>query len=210
MLLFTSLDELPADFGPSAVTIGKFDGVHAGHRAVVGELISVAGADGLVPAGLTFDRHPLALLSPELCPESLSSTAQQSAPLAAAGVEATLMLAFDEALSSQSPDDFVRRMLVDGLRARKVLVGSDFRYGHRGGGNVETLRAAGAEHGFEVVLIDDVRAREGRRASSTWIRESLAAGDVVQAAELLGGVHTVRSVVVRGEQRGRQLGYPTA
>ena len=210
MQFYTSLDQVPADFGPSAVTIGKFDGVHSGHRAVIGELLALAGPLGLVPTVVTFDRHPLALLNPAMCPPALISNEQKVERLAAAGVQTTLMLAFDRAFSDQAPEDFVRCVLVDALHAKIVFVGSDFRYGAKGCGTVETLATAGVEHGFEVRLVDEVRAREGRRASSTWIREALAAGNVREAGELLGALPTVRSVVVRGEQRGRTLGYPTA
>jgi riboflavin kinase/FMN adenylyltransferase len=210
MELFRSLAEVPSDFGPSAVTIGKFDGVHAGHRAVISELLEMAQHESLVPTVVTFDRHPLALLDPPLAPESLSSTEQKVERLEAAGVLATLMLPFDEAFAAQSPEEFVERVLVGALHARIVFVGSDFRYGHRGGGTITTLEAAGRKHGFAVRLVDDVRASEGRRASSTWIREALAAGDVAEAAALLGTPTTVRSVVVPGERRGRELGFPTA
>ncbi|MDQ1549064.1 MAG: riboflavin kinase / adenylyltransferase [Microbacteriaceae bacterium] len=210
MHLYTSLDQVPEGFGPSAVTIGKFDGVHSGHRAVIGELISLAQSQDLVPTVVTFDRHPLALLRPESCPESLISNEQKIERLADAGVQATLILTFDRAFSQQTPEDFVKRVLVDALHARIVFVGSDFRYGTKGGGNVETLAAAGIHYGFEVHLVDDVRAREGRRASSTWIREELAAGHIREATELLGALPSVRSTVVHGEMRGRELGFPTA
>ncbi|MCW4386717.1 bifunctional riboflavin kinase/FAD synthetase [Salinibacterium sp. SYSU T00001] len=210
MQCFRSLGEVPEGFGPSAVTIGKFDGVHAGHRAVIDELRSIADASDLVPTVVTFDRHPLSLLDPEHAPAALISNEQKLERLEAAGVRATLMLPFDAGFAAQSPEEFVERVLVGALAARIVFVGSDFRYGHRGAGSVETLEAAGREHGFEVRLVDDVRAREGRRASSTWIREALAAGSVGEAAEVLGTPPTVRSVVVPGERRGRELGFPTA
>lgn len=210
MLRFTSADQLPTDFGPSAVTIGKFDGVHAGHRAVLDQLLAVATDRSLVSAVVTFDRHPLALLRPDLAPTALVSTAQKVDLLAASGVDAALVLTFDESVSGQSPEDFVLHTLVDALHARVVLVGSDFRFGLRGAGDVELLKALGAVHGFEVLVIDDICRDGDRRVSSTWIRELLAQGDVEQAATLLGGFPTVRSVVVGGERRGRELGYPTA
>ncbi|MBF0672839.1 MAG: bifunctional riboflavin kinase/FAD synthetase [Salinibacterium sp.] len=210
MECFRSLDEVPAGFGPSAVTIGKFDGVHAGHRAVIGALLTMAEAQGLVPTVVTFDRHPLAHLDPPRAPEALISTEQKLERLEGAGVQATLIVTFDEAFAAQTPEEFVENILVGALAARLVFVGSDFRYGHRGEGNVETLRQAGEAHGFEVRLVDDVRAAEGRRASSTWIREALAAGNVRKATEVLGMPPTVRSVVVPGEKRGRELGFPTA
>lgn len=210
MQFYSSLAEVPDDFGPSAVTIGKFDGVHSGHRAVIGELLAMAAPLGLTPAVVTFDRHPLALINPAAAPEALISNEQKVERLADAGVEATLMLAFDEKFSSQQPEEFVKRVLVDALHAKLVFVGRDFRYGNKGAGSLATLQAAGEEFGFEVRLVEDVCATEGRRASSTWIRESLAEGDVTQATELLGAPPTVRSVVVPGEKRGRELGFPTA
>ncbi len=209
MQVFTSLEAVPEDFGPSAVTVGKFDGVHAGHRAIIRELKNVGERAGLVPAVVTFDRNPLALLHPELSPEALLSNRQKLERLGETGLGATLMLTFDERLRAQTPDDFVREVLVDALHAKIVLVGSDFRYGVRGSGTIETLRAEGERWGFEVRLVDEVR-EEGRRASSTWVREALAEGDIRKAIEVLGHLPTVRSVVVHGERRGRELGYPTA
>lgn len=210
MQKYTSPEDVPADFGPSAVTIGKFDGMHAGHRAVLDQLFAVAAERSLVSAVVTFDRHPLALLRPDLAPTALVSTAQKVDLLEAAGVDATLVLTFDESVSSQAPEDFVQHTLVDALKARVVLVGSDFRFGLRGAGTVELLQELGAVHGFDVLVIDDICRDGDRRVSSTWIRELLASGDVEQAATLLGGYPTVRSVVIGGERRGRELGYPTA
>jgi riboflavin kinase/FMN adenylyltransferase len=205
-----ALADVPADVGPSAVTIGKFDGVHVGHRAVIGLLEEVAAERGLTPTVVTFDRHPLAVLRPGSVPPSLVSNRQKRELLEAAGVAATLMLTFDDELRSLSPTDFVDRILVGALHARVVFVGDDFRFGVRGSGTVDTLRELGAERGLEVVSIDDVRLGGGRRASSTWIRELLEAGDVRRAGELLGREPAVRGVVVHGEQRGRELGFPTA
>jgi riboflavin kinase/FMN adenylyltransferase len=210
MRVFESLADVPADFAPSAVTIGKFDGVHSGHRRVIADLRALAADKGLQSTVVTFDRHPLALLNPELCPPPLVSNTQKIELLAAVGVDATLVLRFDRALSELEPEQFVRDILVDTLHARLVFVGSDFRFGRRGAGDVALLRELGASNDFDVRLVDDVRAAEGRRASSTWIRELLAAGRVSEAGELLGYAPTVRSVVVHGEKRGRELGYPTA
>ncbi len=210
MQLFEGVSEVPVDFGPSAVTIGKFDGIHAGHRAVIAALREVSTERGLTATVVTFDRNPLSLLAPEKCPDALISNAQKAQLLEAAGVAATLVLAFDRSLSEQPPDKFVTEVLVTALRARVVLVGADFRFGVRGSGNVELLRELGALHGFEVRLIPEVRAEGTRRASSTWIRELLEAGNVTEAAEVLGRLPSVRSRVVHGEERGRELGYPTA
>ncbi|WP_209560664.1 bifunctional riboflavin kinase/FAD synthetase [Frigoribacterium sp. PvP032] len=210
MQFWDALADVPADVGPTAVTIGKFDGVHVGHRAVIDLLEEVAAERGLTSAVVTFDRHPLAVLRPGSVPRSLVSNRQKRELLEAAGVAATLMLTFDDELRNLAPAEFVDRILVGALHARVVFVGDDFRFGVRGSGTVDTLRALGAERGLEVVSIDDVRLGGGRRASSTWIRELLEAGDVRRAGELLGREPAVRGVVVHGEQRGRELGFPTA
>ena len=210
MRVFESLGDVPADFGPTAVTIGKFDGVHAGHRRVIAELRELAAEAGLSSTVVTFDRNPLALLRPEACPPPLVSNQQKIELLSGLGVDSTVVLTFDRALSELSPEQFVRSILVDALHAQLVLVGSDFRFGARGAGSVDFLRSLGEQLGFEVRLVEDVTAAEGRRASSTWIRELLAAGRVSEAGELLGYAPCVRAEVVHGEKRGRELGYPTA
>lgn len=210
MRTFLAVDEVPAGFGPSAVTVGKFDGVHLGHRAVIARLRQLAEPEGLTTTVVTFDRNPLSVLKPELCPPALVSNEQKLELLAGAGADAALVLTFDRAFSERPPEEFVTRILVGALNARVVLVGSDFRFGVRGSGTVDLLRALGAEHGFEVVVVDDVASGDERRVSSTWIRDLLAEGDVRGAAELLGAPPTIRSVVVHGLQRGRTLGYPTA
>lgn len=210
MRIFTSLSDVAADFGPSVVTIGKFDGVHEGHRAMVHRLRTTAAARGLASVVVTFDRNPLSLLRPEVCPEPLVSTEQKLDLLAATDPDATLVLTFDRSLAEETPEEFVRTGLVEPLRAAVVLVGADFRFGAKGAGSVETLIELGATHGFEVLVVDDVTAVDGRRVSSSWIRELLSEGRVAEAARLLGAPHTIRGTVVHGHQRGRQLGYPTA
>lgn len=209
MQLFTKLDDVPADFGPSAVTVGKFDGVHLGHRGILAQLTTLAADRGLESVVVTFDRHPLSLLRPERCPPSLVSNDQRTALLAESDVTATLMLDFTRELSELEPGDFVERIVRDALHAKLVLVGADFRFGHRGAGTIDSLRELGASFGFEVVLISDVTL-DGVRVSSTKIREHLAAGDVREAARLLGRYPRVRSTVVHGEGIGRGMGFPTA
>ena len=210
MRVFRSLSEIPADFGPSAVTIGKFDGVHAGHREMVHRLRTTATARGLVSAVITFDRNPLAVVRPELCPESLVSVEQKLELLAETDPDATLLLTFDRDVAAETPDEFVRSVLVDALQAKAVLVGADFRFGAGGAGTVGVLRELGAIHGFDVLVIDDVKPADDRRVSSSWIRELLTEGRVAEAAVLLGKPHSIRGTVVHGFQRGRLLGYPTA
>jgi riboflavin kinase / FMN adenylyltransferase len=203
-------------FGPSAVTIGKFDGVHVGHRAVIAHLERAAREQGLVSTVVTFDRHPLDVIDPGKVPPALTSIAQRRELLDDVGVDATLLLRFDQELQSKSPEAFVSEILVDTLHAKLVFVGSDFRFGAKGAGDVALLRVLGEQHGFSVELIDDVdlvddvRPDGERRVSSTWIRELLGDGRVAEAARLLGREHAVRSVVVHGNERGRAMGYPTA
>jgi len=209
--IFRSLGDVPHDFGPSAVTVGKFDGVHLGHRAVIARLRSTASAQGLASVVVTFDRNPLAVVRPELCPAPLISAEQKLELLAATDPDATLLIEFDTAFSRLTAEEFVTRVLVAALHAKVVLVGKDFRFGAGGSGTVDVLRELGAREGFEVILIEDVTgAGDGRRTSSTWIRELLDQGRVDEAAELLGSLPTIRGVVVHGHARGRVLGYPTA
>lgn len=211
MIVFRDPSEVPEGFGPSVVAIGKFDGVHSGHRAVIDRArVDAAEADARVVA-VTFDRNPLALLRPEICPDSLVGVQQKLDLLAQTGVDATLLLTFDRALADLSAREFVEHVLVGALGVRIVMVGADFRFGRGGAGDPGLLRELGAEFGFEVDVVDDVRAIDaGRRVSSTWVRELLTEGDVAGAARILGRPHAVRGEVVHGLKRGRELGFPTA
>lgn len=209
MDLYTSLDAVPADFGPSVVAIGKFDGVHRGHEEIIESLRAKAHSPSLVATVLTFDRNPLSVLAPGACPAELVSKAQRLALLESSGVECTVMLEFTRAFSEIAPRDFVEGMLVGTLHAKLVMVGEDFRFGQRGAGDVALLQELGPRLGFTVDLLPTVE-HFGRRVSSTWVRELLTAGDVHGASELLGREHVVRAKVVRGAQRGRELGFPTA
>ncbi len=216
MQYYDDTADVAQGFGPSAVTIGKFDGVHVGHRAVIAHLERAAGEHDLVSTVVTFDRHPLSVIEPGKVPPALTSIAQRRELLDEVGVDATLLLRFDHELQSKAPEAFVSEILVDTLHARLVFVGSDFRFGAKGAGDVTLLRALGEQHGFtvelidDVDLVDDVRPDGERRVSSTWIRELLGDGRVAEAARLLGREHAVRSVVVHGNERGRAMGYPTA
>lgn len=210
MQIYYSLSDVPAEFGPSAVTIGKFDGVHSGHRAVIGELIQIARARELVSAVVTFDRNPLSVLHPDRCPPDLVSVQQKLELLGSTGVDASVVLTFDRALSDLSAEAFATTILHDTLNVSVVLVGADFRFGAHGAGTVATLAELGVKHGFEVIVVEDVAPEGGRRVSSTWVRELVSDGRVAEAARLLGALPTVRGGVVHGLKRGRQLGYPTA
>lgn len=210
MIVFRDPSEVPPDFGPCVVAIGKFDGVHAGHRAVL-ERARVDAATGARVVAVTFDRNPLSVLRPEICPESLIGATQKIQLLAETGIDATLMLTFDRELAALSPREFVEHVLVDALGVRTVLVGDDFRFGRGGAGDPAVLAELGEEFGFRVDVVGDVRSQHAdRRVSSTWIRELLSDGDVESASKLLGRPHAVWGEVVHGLKRGRELGYPTA
>ena len=199
----------------AVVTIGAYDGVHLGHQAVLRLVRELADARGFEAALVTFDRHPAEVVRPESAPRLLTTLEQRLELLDATGdLELCWVLTFDEARSKEAAEDFVREVLVDGIGARLVVVGADFHFGHRRGGNVPLLERMGAELGFEVLGLGLVAVEGDPTAvpySSTRIRELLAKGDVVEAARLLGRPHEVRGVVERGDQRGGEhLGVPTA
>ncbi|GAA3759362.1 bifunctional riboflavin kinase/FAD synthetase [Microbacterium kribbense] len=212
MIVFDGPGQVPAGFGPGVIAIGKFDGVHAGHRAMLARArADAASGGGAKVVAVTFDRNPLATLRPEVCPEDVIGLHQKLRLLAGTGIDATLVLRFDAAMAAQSAEDFIADVLVKALAARTVLVGADFRFGHRGAGNPELLARLGRRYGYRVDVIDEVRADASeRRVSSTWVREALAAGDIGTATMLLGRPHTVWGEVVHGRKRGRALGFPTA
>jgi riboflavin kinase / FMN adenylyltransferase len=204
------LAEVPRGYGPSVVAIGNFDGVHQGHRSVLATLVAQAARRGARAVAVTFEPHPLRVLHPERAPELLTTPAHRLDLLAAAGLDAVLVMTFDRDLASWTPERFVVDTLVQALGATAVVVGRDVRFGKENSGDLETMRALGREHGFDVLVLEDQHGSGARRWSSTWVRELLAAGDVAAAAEQLGRPHRVEGVVVHGDHRGRELGYPTA
>jgi len=202
------IGQLPGAATSRAVTIGKFDGVHRGHQAVIDRLRGVSGGHEVTV--VTFDRHPKDLLNPGEAPPPLVSIEQKIELLGEAGCDRVAVIPFTPEFADLDHDTFVQRILVEGLGAKEVLVGRDFRYGRGGDGTLDTLQVSGIEHGFSVHVCDDVEESDGQRISSTMIRGLLAEGNVRRVHELLGRYHRVRSVVVKGHQRGRELGYPTA
>ncbi len=205
-----------AAFGPppagTAVTIGAYDGVHVGHQAVLGELRRLADATGTAATLVTFDRHPATVVRPTSAPKLLTDLDQKLELLEATGsVDLVVVVRFDWRRSQEEPEDFVKEILVDGLRARTVIVGEDFHFGRKRRGNVRLLQVAGQRWGFEVAGLGlvDVPGVEGP-VSSTTIRRLLAAGDVEGAATLLGRQHEVRGTVGSDDHRGHDLGFPTA
>ncbi len=193
----------------SVVTIGKFDGLHVGHMELVRVAVEIGQDERLESIVVTFDRHPHEVLNPQDAPIALAFSSARNRQLAAAGIDRVEELAFTEQLASLTPEQFVDQVLVAQLHAQVVVVGTDFKFGHNASGTVETLRELGAHRGIRVVVADDVVVN-GRRVSSTWVREALDAGDIETATELLGREPSVLGEVVHGHKRGRELGFPTA
>lgn len=208
MLRLTDLSQVPADLGPTVVTLGNFDGVHRGHASVLRSVVEQARARDAKAVAVTFDPHPLEVLHPDRAPAQITALDDRVALLEQTGVDVVLVLRFDRALAAQTPEQFVKECFVDGLRARAVIVGKDTRFGVNNSGDIDTLRALGDKYAFEVLTLDDVGP--GVRWSSTQVRNLLAEGRVEEVTEILGRRHRVRGVVVRGLQRGRELGFPTA
>jgi riboflavin kinase/FMN adenylyltransferase len=210
--VITDAESCPRPEEGTAVTIGFFDGVHLGHRVVIGEVRRLAAELGTRSAVITFDRHPAAVVRPASAPQLLTTLEQRVELLASTGIDYVVVVHFDEERSLESAEDFVQHELVDCLGTRAVVVGADFHFGHGRKGDVALLERMGAEHGFEVDGIELVAsgAEGARSVSSTNIRAALAEGDVEGAARMLGRPHEVRGVVQPGDQRGRELGYPTA
>jgi len=198
---------------PSVVSVGVFDGVHVGHRHVLARAreraAELSAGSPLDVVAVTFDPHPTAVFAPDRAPAMLTSVEQRVALLEEAGADEVRVLGFGAEMASWSPDEFVERILLGELRAAGVVVGANFTYGSRAAGDVETLIASGREHGFaaEGVALDG----DGETVySSTYVRSLVAEGDVAEAARVLERPHSVRGVVVEGDKRGRQMGFPTA
>lgn len=210
MRVWRSLDEVPADLGRTVVVIGNFDGVHLGHQHVIGRAREVADAAGgaVRLVAVTFDPHPMAVLRPDHAPLTLSTLETRCSLLAEAGAEDVLVIPFSREIAAWTPEEFIARVVVDTLHAQTVVVGANFRFGNRAAGDVATLTSAGAAADFTVegIVLDG-----GPQVwSSTYVRTCLIAGDVEGAAEALGRPYAVTGTVVRGDQRGRDLGFPTA
>jgi riboflavin kinase/FMN adenylyltransferase len=215
MQILRDLERCPHPSAGCAVTIGAYDGVHLGHRAVIAEVRRRAAARGLESAVVTFDRHPASVVRPESAPRLLTDLEQKLELLAETGLDHCLVITFDDARSEEKAEDFVHEVLAGCFNARSVVVGEDFHFGHGRGGNVGLLREMGATLGFDVEGIDLVGADgrpagEDARVSSTTIRHALVAGDLDLANAMLGRPYEVRGIVARGDQRGRELGFPTA
>lgn len=218
-----SLAELPEGFGPTVVTIGNFDGVHRGHARVLGTVVAEARERGLRSVAVTFDPHPATVHRPEQPHHPIMGWEDSLELMRGLGLDLLALLPYSLDFAKLTPEAFVKSAFVDALQARVVVIGADVRFGRGNSGDLGTMRELGRKYGFEVIVIEDLAAGElgadallgdpgqaGRRCSSTWIRELLAAGEVEQAALILGRWHRMRGEVVHGAARGRQLGFPTA
>ncbi|MFE9332744.1 bifunctional riboflavin kinase/FAD synthetase [Streptomyces sp. NPDC006925] len=211
MQRWRGLEDIPEGWGRSVVTIGSYDGVHRGHQLIIGRTVERARELGVPAVVVTFDPHPSEVVRPGSHPPLLAPHHRRAELMGELGVDAVLVLPFTSEFSKLSPADFVAKVLVDKLHARSVVEGPNFRFGHKAAGTVDSLAELGGTYDYDVLVVDLVERTDGGEAfSSTMARRLVAEGDVRGAAQVLGRPHRVEGVVVRGAQRGRELGYPTA
>ena len=199
---------------PSAVTIGNFDGVHLGHQAILERVRAYGEQHQLAPTVMTFYPHPRAFFAlragrPELVPTQISTLRDKVELLHHHGMKQIVLSRFNAQLAGMAPEDFIRQLLVEGLNTRWLLVGEDFRYGHKRAGDIDLLRRMGRQHGFEVEALSDVHDASGRRISSSELRQALAQGDLERAKSLLGHAYRISGHVGHGQKIGRSIGYRT-
>ena len=209
MYRWYGLAEVPPGWGACVATIGEFDGVHRGHQRIVERAGEIARAMNLPVVVITFDPHPDEVVRPGSHPPLLTTSRRRAELLAGLGADAVLVLPFSLEFSRLSPDEFVRVVLSERLHAAAVVVGENFRFGHKAAGDVSLLAQLGEKYDFAAEGVP-LLVVDGVTISSTYIRERLAAGDVAAAAHVLGRPHRVEGIVVRGHMRGRGLGFPTA
>jgi riboflavin kinase/FMN adenylyltransferase len=216
VLRWRGLDAIPGDLGRTVVTIGMYDGVHRGHQKLIGTAVARAQAMRRPSLLLTFDPHPAEVVRPGSHPAILTAMDRKAELVAGLGVDAMCVVPFTPEFMRLSPEGFTHTVLVEHLHCAQVVIGQNFTYGHKAGGNVGTLVAEGRRFGFTVEGVElanvgaDDPGEEDVTISSTYIRACVAAGDMGSAARALGRPHRVDGVVVRGDRRGRDLGYPTA
>jgi riboflavin kinase/FMN adenylyltransferase len=198
----------PAQRVPVALTIGNFDGVHRGHQALLAQVVQAAAARSLVPAVMTFEPHPREVFAPATAPARVSNLRDKLDALAAAGIERAFVQRFNRRFAALTAEEFIDNVLVDGCRARWVMVGDDFRYGAKRVGDVHLLRARGEQYGYEVAQIHTLMDG-GERISSSAVRTALQSGDLARAAALLGRPYFISGRVLHGAKLGRTLGFPT-
>lgn len=209
MQILGGSQSIPPGSGPYALGIGIFDGVHLGHQVLLRRVLTLAHAEGLPSLAYTFNPHPARVLNPTHAPQLIEPVEKRLERIGTLGFEAALVEPFNRELAAMPAEQFVSDILVARLRARHVVVGKDFTFGHERRGNVELLRQLGGAAGFEVHAIPLLRF-EGRVVTSSEIRKAVAAGDMRTAAQLLGRPFALEGMVRRGDQRGTKLGFPTA
>lgn len=211
MIVAQGIRGLPNDVKPSVATVGVFDGVHVGHQMLLKRVVESARERGAKAVVVTFDRHPLELLNPEIAPQLITTLRQRAAVFEELGIDVLLVLRFDDKFRQFPAEDFIHRVLVDALGVVHLVVGANFRFGHGGTGTVEMLARLGAENGFDVDVFTLLEGSEGDDAvSSSLIRQQLADGEVERVAKELGRPFRLEGHVVKGAGRGRALGIPTA
>jgi riboflavin kinase/FMN adenylyltransferase len=206
--IYRSLGEVPPDFGPSALTIGNFDGVHAAHRRILRRVKEIAVERGLKASALTFDPHPSKVVAPARAPRLMSSPEQRCARMREEGIKQVLIMPFDGDVAHLSPEQFVEQVLVEKLGVRAVVLGHDFRFGYKQSGNVRLLEELGGKYGFTTEEVKAVTVR-GRLVGSTVLRQLIEAGRVAQAARLLERPYALEGHVVPGHGVGSKQTVPT-
>lgn len=210
MKSYTDITQIPAGYGPTAVTIGNFDGVHIGHQRVLSTLVATARERGVTSVAISFDPHPAVVHGPAGAHVDIMGQGDRQAVMAELGVDVYLLLHYDLDFAAQTPEEFVVKTFVEALGARCVVIGDDVRFGANNSGDLATMQELGRRYGFDVVVVEDLLASDQSRCSSTTIRQLLSQGRVEEAGSLLGRSHYMRGEVVHGAARGRELGFPTA
>lgn len=209
MLLITDLSRITSKFTNTVLTLGNFDGLHLGHQELIKMVMKRARERGAVSMVVTFRPHPLKILAPEKCPPLISIYEEKIALFEKLGLDVLVKIPFTLDFSAMSPEDFTREILCDLLGAKEIFVGYNYRFGKGRAGDVATLKKLGVKLGFTVKEVEQI-SMEGEVISSTKIRELLAEGSVEHAARLLGRTYAVTGIVVKGDGRGKGLGFPTA
>ena len=207
-MIYRSLADVPSDFGPCAITIGNFDGVHKGHRQIMQRVQAIAREHGWKSAVLTFDPHPSKLVAPDRAPRLLTTPEQRVRLILKQGIDEVLILPFTPEIAKLTPEEFVREILVSKLQARTVLVGDNFRFGNRAAGDARSMEELGRKYGFNTEIVNAISSR-GRVISSSEIRRLIESGNVSLACRLLGRPYALESRVVHGEGRGSKQTVPT-
>ena len=210
MRIIRTYSELPETDKGAVIALGNFDGVHRGHQAVIGEMIKIANTLGVSSAAMTFDPHPRRYFQPEIPLFEMTPGDAKSRHIDSSGTDIHYVMPFDINFSSLTASEFIEDVLVKGLGARHIVAGYDFVFGKGRTGDVSLLEQGGVEHGYGVTIVPAVQAQDGTTYSSTVIRKHIQEGRPRDAAELLGRAWEVEGEVMTGDQRGRQIGFPTA